>query len=368
MDEMALEGLTVVDIGGTVATGYCAKLAADYGATVVNLEPRDGFATRRLRPFRVGFEPPDPDASAMHAFLSTNKQSVIADAVDAEALVASADLVLLGDEPQALAAAATSVVTTIDWYGRGGPYEDFVGTDGAMFALNGMLRGIGPVEGPPIVPTGYQAQIVAGSTALIASLSHVLAGELGNRQTVVELEVSIFESVLCFTDVGAIGFHNTGLEAPRMGVNRFPPTYPLGIYPCRDGWLGVTVLTPSQWHSFCDLLGMEDLAGIDLFQSSIGRLQGIDVIEPMMTEKLLAHSAEDLFYRGQRARVPLARVPTMEELFEVDQYRERQAFSTAALADGSTLTVPSVSFRLFDTPPNFGGPVASLGEQTAAWA
>lgn len=128
------------------------------------------------------------------------------------------------------------------------------------------------------------------------------------------------------------------------------------------------MLTPSQWHSFCDLLGMEDLAGIDLFQSSIGRLQGIDVIEPMMTEKLLAHSAEDLFYRGQRARVPLARVPTMEELFEVDQYRERQAFSTAALADGSTLTVPSVSFRLFDTPPNFGGPVASLGEQTAAWA
>ena len=364
---MALEGLTVVDVGGTVATGYCAKLAADYGATVVNLEPSDGFSTRKLRPLRAGFESNHPDASAMHAFLSTNKQSVLADEVDAQALIESADLVLVGDDAYPLAAATKSVLTTIDWYGRGGPYEDFVGTDGAMFALNGMLRGIGAVEGPPIVPTGYQAQIVAGSTAFIASLSHVLAGEIGNRGSVVELEVSIFESVLCFTDVGAIGFHNTGLEAPRMGVNRFPPTYPLGIYPCRDGWLGVTVLTPSQWHSFCELLGMEDLAEIDLFQSSIGRLQGIDVIEPLMTEKLLGHRAEDLFYRGQRARIPLARVPTMEELFEVDQYVERNAFSTATLSDGSMLTVPSISFRLFDMPPNFGGRVASLGDHSEAW-
>ena len=129
----------------------------------------------------------------------------------------------------------------------------------------------------------------------------------------------------------------------------------------------MTVLTPGQWHAFCDLLGMEDLAHVDLFQSAIGRLQGLEVIEPLMTERLLQHSAEDLFYRGQRARIPLARVPTMEELFEVDQYVERRAFSSATLADGTSLTVPSVSFRLFSTPPHFGGPVAALGEHTEGW-
>ena len=304
----------------------------------------------------------------MHAFLSTNKHSVLGKSVDAEALVAGADLVLVGPDQPPLADAGTKVVTRIDWYGKGGPYEDFAGTDGAMFALNGMLRGIGRVEGPPLIPAGYQAQLVAGSTAFIASLGHVLAGELGNVRERLDLEVSIFESMLCFTDVGAVAFHNTGLEAPRMGVNRFPPTYPLGIYPCRDGWLGVTVLTPSQWHAFCALLGMEDLAHVDLFQSSIGRLEGIDVIEPMMVERLRESSAEDLFYRGQRARVPLARVPTMEELFKVDQYVERHAFADAELADGSTITVPAVSFRLYDMPPRFGGRVSRLGEHSGDWS
>ena len=35
----ALEGLLVLDVSGTVSTAYCAKQFADYGATVVNLEP-----------------------------------------------------------------------------------------------------------------------------------------------------------------------------------------------------------------------------------------------------------------------------------------------------------------------------------------
>ena len=43
-------------------------------------------------------------------------------------------------------------------------------------------------------------------------------------------------------------------------------------------------------------------------------LEAVDVIEPLMREKLLEHSAEDLFYRGQENRIPLARVPTMAEL------------------------------------------------------
>ena len=87
-----------------------------------------------------------------------------------------------------------------------------------------------------------------------------------------------------------------------------------------------------------------------------------------MRERLLAQSAEDIFYRGQHAAIPLARVPTMEELFQVDQFVERNAFARATLPDGSALTVPSVPFRLYGTPPHFGGPVARLGEHEGRWA
>lgn len=364
----ALHGLRIVDLSGTVATGYCAKLFADYGAEVINLEPDEGFPTRFLEPFMPGVE--GPVASALHAYLSTNKRSVRSSALSdpaAEALIGGADLVLDDGSPALGVGVCRGVRCSISWYGLTGPYAAFSGTDAQCFALNGMLRTIGRVAGPPIMPTGHQAQFVGGVTAYVASLGHVLAGELGNRTGPVHIDTSIFESTMCFTDVGAITAHNTGLQAGRMGVNRLPPTYPLGVFPCRDGWIGLTVLTPKQWRAFCALLGMNELAEVPLFQSAISRFESADVLEPIFTEKLLEHSAEELFYRAQAAAVPLARVPTMEELFSVDQYAQRRAFASATVGERS-LTVPSVPFRLFAAPPAFGGPVARIGEHDKEYA
>ena len=58
--EGALAGLRVLDVAGTIASGYCGKLFADHGADVVNVEPPgDGFATRREPPFIPGVEAPE---------------------------------------------------------------------------------------------------------------------------------------------------------------------------------------------------------------------------------------------------------------------------------------------------------------------
>jgi crotonobetainyl-CoA:carnitine CoA-transferase CaiB-like acyl-CoA transferase len=369
----ALTGISVVDISGSISTAYCAKLFADYGADVINIEPVEGFPTRREAPFITGLA--QPEASATHGYLNARKRSVVGEQLSSAALadlIADADVVLDDGSESALLTHCNGVRSSITWFGKNGPYASFKGTDAMCFALNGMLRGFGPVEGPPLIPSGYQAQIVGGNTAFIASMTQVLAAELGNRTAPLEIETSIFESCLCFTEVGVVGVYNTGIQAPRMGINRFPPTYPLGVFPCEDGWIGLTVLTPSQWHTFCDLLDLQDYADVPLFQSSIGRLQAIDVLEPMITEKLLTFSAEDLFYRAQRAAVPLARVPTMEELLSVDQYVQRDAFADISFRtkDGGikSIKAPTIPFRLFETPPEFGGHVAGLGEHNGEYA
>lgn len=358
----ALSGIHIVDLSGTIATAYCGKLFADYGARVTNLEPDCGFETRTLAPFIPEGE--SPENSAFHAYLSTNKESVFDTPDVRNQLLASADLVL--DDGRASHLPDTVSRMSITWFGLDGPFAEFNATDAHIFAMNGMLKGIGKVEGPPYIPPGYQAQIVSGATAFIGAMGFVLAQELGNASEPVHMETSIYEASMCFTDVGVVSHYNTGIELTRLGINRFPPTYPLGIFPCQDGWLGVTVLSPSQWHAFCQLLDMEDLADVPLFQSSVGRLEAIDLIEPRFTEKLLQSNAEELFYKGQASRIPLARVPTMEELFQVDQFAGRNAFSDAQTASRA-VTVPSVPFRLYSTPPKFGGPVAKLGAMTDAY-
>ena len=94
---------------------------------------------------------------------------------------------------------------------------------------------------------------------------------------------------MCLTDLGAIACFNDEPIQERMGINRFSPTYPLGIWPCKDGWLGVTVLTPSQWLAFCQLLGLDDLAAEPKYGISSNRLDDVDIIEPRILEALLQH-------------------------------------------------------------------------------
>ena len=241
--------LTVVDVSGSVATSYTSKLFADYGASVINVEPPEGFHTRRLKPMLSSGD------SAMHGYLHTNKYSVLAShsLFQDEPVASQADLVIFDPErlPNTDYLAGIDINTcAVSWYGLTGRYSSFKGSNAAVHALSGLMRGIGAVEGPPVIPPGYQAQMIGGLSAFNGALGHLLAQRLGNLTTPFKLDASILEANMCFTDLGAINAYNENPLPPRMGINRFPPTYPLGIWPCKDGWLGVTNLTPGQWKAF----------------------------------------------------------------------------------------------------------------------
>ena len=360
------QDLLIVDIGGTVASGYAGKLFADYGARVVNLEPAQGFSTRRIEPLL------NNGNSAIHGYLHANKESVCCDGpLTSHPAIAAADLVLLD-----LSTLSSSVsvddfdtnICAISWYGLNGPYADFNGSDAAIYALTGLMQGVGESQGPPIIPTGYQAQIVGGLSAFNGAAGYLLGQHLNgdDKSAAFCLDASIWEANMCLTDIGAAMSFNREPLPQRMGINRFAPTYPLGIWPCKDGWLGVTVLNPAQWLAFCELLGLDDFAAEPKYYNSMARLEDVEILEPRILEALSQHSAEDLFYRGQGMRIPLARVPTMGELFTVDQYVQRQAFSEYSI-EGETFQAPSCPFRLLETPPLYGGDAANLGADNQSW-
>ena len=356
------DDLLVVDIGGTIATGYAAKLYADYGARVVNVEPENGFATRQVGPFLSNGD------SALHGYLHANKEHVVeANSLLDHPAIAAADLVLL--DPNTLPSPLSvedfnTNVCAISWFGLNGPYAKYQATDQAIYALIGLMQGVGKPGEPPIIQTGYHGQILGGVSAFNGSLGYLFGQR--DKTSAFLLDASILEANLCLTELGAIASFNDMPLPQRMGINRFAPTYPLGIWPCKDGWLGVTVLNPGQWLAFCELLGLPDLAVNPEYQSSMARLNAAHIIEPRILEALSNKSAEDLFYKGQDQRIPLARVPTMAELFSVAQYKERQVFSEF-ISDGIQFEGPSCPFRLMETPPKMGGEVSRLGADNALW-
>ena len=366
----ALAGIHVLDLAGTVATAYCGKLFRDLGATVTNLEPPgEGHPIRRLHPFHSRAS--GPEASALATWLSLGKRSVAAGPEDLEArgLLHGADLLLDADPTTERQLLDGQVRLSISWFGASGPYAGRAATDPVISTHTAAARAIGPAEGPPILATGHTPQVVAGTLAYVGAVGHVLARETGRLDASIHLDVSIFEAAMCITEPGPAGTLATGEIRPRVGINRFWPTYPVGIYPCRDGWLGVSTVTPSQWRSLCALLGLDELGSEPRYQVSINRLEDADVIDAAFGPRLLERTAQEWVEAGQAARVPLALAPTPAELFDLEQFRDRGAWVEAAHPDQGSFVAPGAPYRLHRTPATPGGSAPRLGEhgRRRAW-
>ena len=359
----ALAGIHVVDTAGTVAAAYCGKLFRDLGARVTNLEPPGkGHPIRRLPPFHP--QAPAPEASGLATWLSLGKRSVAAREDDEAAihLLRSADIVL-DDDPGAVRELHNGQIRlSLSWFGATGPYAARAATDQTISAHTAAARAVGPAEGPPILTTGHTPQVVAGTLAYVAGVGHLLARETGGLGTAVHLDVSIFEAAMCITEPGPPGTLATGVIRPRVGINRFWPTYPACVYPCRDGWLGVTTVTPSQWRSLCSLLGLPELGSEPRYQVSINRLEDADRIDAALGPRLLERTALEWVEAGQAARIPLAIASTPAELFELAQFRDRGAWVEAEHPAQGSFLAPGTPFRLHRTPAAGGGRAPRLGE------
>ena len=212
--------------------------------------------------------------SAWFAFLNFNKSSVALDPsgrrcrVAARELIAGCDILLDGRDIDAADCPAIDLAAIkqrnpglihldASWFGREGPYAQFEATDSTIRALTGLIKLVGPAEGPPMHAPDFQTGIFAGLWGFIAAASSVLGRMQDGRGR--SSSLSIFESSIAVTEYIMFESFVRGDIMRRIGVNRFWPTFPVGIYETKQGWLGVTTVTPAQWRAFCEMLGLLEL-------------------------------------------------------------------------------------------------------------
>jgi crotonobetainyl-CoA:carnitine CoA-transferase CaiB-like acyl-CoA transferase len=365
-------GLRILELGALPAASYCARLFADFGADVLKIEPPDGDPTRESAPLLD-----EGDAglrSGWFAYLNFGKRSRVIDAASPadrahlQSLLAQADVVVdaltpadraaLGVDHDALRQAHPALVLAdISWFGCSGPYAGYAGTDAICRALGGQAQLVGPADGPPLLLPDYQSAIVAGLSGHIA-LAASLPGP--GRAAGVRWEVSVLEAVVALAEYQGCEAQPSGRGQPRLGINRFTPTYPMGVYRCREGWLGITVVTPQQWTSLCELLGMDDLAHHPDYHMGPDRLRFADTLEPRIIAALATDTAARWFERGLQARLPFAIVPDMAGVLATQAFRERGAI-VPLRAGSRRFEAPRSPLHLTRTPPAAGGEVPALG-------
>lgn len=345
-----LSHLRVLELGALPAAAYCGRLLADLGAEVIKLEPPEGDPTRSMSP-KIGAD------SAWFGCLNYGKASAVGDAA---ALLADADVCIDSRTEAELPANRSPDLVHVDlsWFGRSGPYAGYAGTDAVCRALAGLVQLVGPVGGPPLAAPDHQAAIIGGLSACIGVLGCVLARADGDPGRA--LEVSVHEACIALAEYNASEAYIAGWRDARLGINRFQPTFPLGIYPAKDDWVGVTLVTPAQWRDFCRLVGLEDLAEAPDLTLGAERLPRASELEAAFMPKLRERTAAEWFALGLQHRLPIVPVPDMAGILAHEPFRARGA--VVPVTFGETVAHgPGAPFGLKRTPTHRGGAVPSVG-------
>lgn len=366
-----LSHLRVIEIGSSAATSYCARLFADFGADVQKVEPPAGDPLRRSAPLTPRGH------SAWFAFLSFNKSSIIIDpaAPDAStrlsALIEGCDILVDGrdidsaDCPTIDIAAIRKqrpelIYLEASWFSREGPYAGFAATDSTVRALAGLIKLVGPAEGPPLHAPDFQTGILAGLWGFIAAVSSAVGRMQGGAGR--SWSLSVFESSLSLCEYHMFEAFERGDVMRRIGINRFWRAFPWGIYETTRGWLGVSVETPAQWCAFCDMLGLSELRDDPALVVVEDRLQQMERIERQLIPRLKARTALEWFAEGLKRKIPIVPVPEISDLLQDAEKKLRGAIVPVLSGDEEAFTVASAQ-RLTLTPPLRGGKVPGPGEQ-----
>jgi crotonobetainyl-CoA:carnitine CoA-transferase CaiB-like acyl-CoA transferase len=364
----ALAQVRVVELGRDIAVPYAARLLADLGADVVKVEEPGGDPLRAAGPFHPGDR--DHRYGGLFEYVNDNKRGVT---IDLEAdpgvlrwLVHDCDILIenlgpgrleaLGLAPGELRAGnpGLSVVRVSD-FGQEGPYRDRPATPFTIQAAAGLVAPRGGAE--PVQVGGRYLEFVAGGYIAAAALTAFHgAGRDGEGQ---DVDVSMMEcahAVLTFPTI-------TNAVLKRLG--RKPLTAEsilLGVRRCRDGWVGVNILTGQQWQDLCGLVGAPEYAERreDLRQGGPER----EDFERRVETWLADLAVMDVVTICQALRIPAVPVHDGGSIVGAEQWREREFFLRESRG-GRPFVRPSFPWRLQATPAVSRRPAPAKGEHNA---
>src|SRR5262249_49552201 len=177
-----------------------------------------------------------------------------------------------------------------------------------------------------------------------------------------QVDTSAMEAMLSITPFPTVRFAFSGQENRRNGHS-----YPFTILPCKDGYIGVNILTQRQWEAMCRYMDMPELIEDPRFLTGVERQrpEAVQAISEQIGPWLLAHGKDEVFLDGQRRRIPFSLVPRAEEVTAFPQHRERGFFVDVEHRDVGRTLQPGLPVRFSDTAETASRPAPRLGEHNA---
>jgi crotonobetainyl-CoA:carnitine CoA-transferase CaiB-like acyl-CoA transferase len=347
-----LAGITVVEIGHSVAAPYAGLILSELGADVIKVEnPKGGDYAR-------GWGPPfwNGTASAFHG-LNRGKSGITVNFSDPEEagrlrrlIIDRADAVIqnlrggvmqgYGLGAAELTAAKPSLIyCDLGAFGEGGPMASKPGYDPLMQAFAGIMSVTGEGGDRPPIRVGVSiVDMGSGMWATIGILAALFERTRTGRGGAVA--TSLYETALAWMTVPLAGYAANG-EVRRPHGSGTAEIAPYQCFPTRRGWLMIAAGNDNLYRRLCATLGRPDLGEDTRFLTNGDRVVNRGVLVPMIEEITRTWDIEELMAALDKAGIPNAPLQNVAQVTD-----HPQTHAVGILQEGPEGALPTVGLPL----------------------
>ncbi|WP_454712050.1 CaiB/BaiF CoA transferase family protein [Cupriavidus nantongensis] len=368
-----LAGVRVLDLTSVIMGPVCTQILADYGATVVKVEPPEGDVMRHAGSKRA------PGLGSMFLHANQGKQSVMldlkreADIATLRQMLPDFDVLVHNVRPQAMRRLGLDdeavrklnpgmVYVELSGYADGGPMRGRAAYDDVIQAQAGLADLFARQTGgaPQYVPT-LIADRVTGLTAAHATIAALYSRQRSGRGDT--LRVSMFETMAAFVLGDHLGGASFEPAAGPMGYSRLltPHRKP---YQTRDGYIAAVVYNDKHWRAFFEAIGeIRRFEADPRFQTAAARADNYDAIYGYLAEVMATRTTQEWVDLLEDADIPHARVNRVEDLLDNAQLRAVGFFDERDFGDAGQRRI-AARFRSPAAAHDFPTPAPTLGRGT----
>lgn len=351
-----LDGLRVLELGGTEAAGVAGLLLADHGAEVIRVEgpAPEGPETVPDNSDAITFGLTASgdrlcDRGKKRIFLDLRKPEQLA---VLKKLALTCDAVLdgfapgiaesLGLDGKALRVEAPHLIyTSVSGYGSSGPCADRLWNDASVQAESGFMSTTGPESGETYRSGGDMASFLGGAMACIGTLIGLLEQQKKDAPQGRQLDVSMMDSILYGLENQFSLYLKSGV-VPRPRGNSYALSAPVGNFPCGDGkQIMISVATEAQWQAFAEALHREDWLERPEFINVSRRIENYKLLGREVTEVFSRYTRDQLMQALQSRHCIYGCINDFPAVAEHRQVRARRMFMDVESPDGMRFAAPA---------------------------
>lgn len=330
----ALEGLTVIDTGSVVAAPFACELAAEAGAQVIRLSlPAPDVL--ELSPFRL--ESGGVSVSTWWAQENRNKLNMVFDFTGPDAkevfgeLLKGADIWIESSRPGtypdhlgmtdewAHGINPRLVIVHISGFGQDGEPSTYRGASYDVIgqAFSGSMSLNGDPDGPPMKMNPFVNDYVTGLFALWSALAgYICVQRTGLGQSI---DVAQYECQFKLLACDLMDHLMLGVQHPRTGNDDPSGVQPYGIYPAKNGYIGIGALGGPFLRLKSVVPGLDQ----DRLQTVVDQIVYADEIKQCVTAWLADLTADEAVQVLASLDIPSCKVMDMQDIAADPHYRAR---------------------------------------------